>query len=177
MFKVEVDVIGTIHGHYVMNSHDEDFLQFMPKYFTGIYGEVITKDQLTVYKIDEDKMPLLEGKLKNQNNSLDCDSELGKIKVCRHDDAKFLVDEYVPIDIFMGQKSQRESIFNNSSSPQTVSEPTTVQHDFGNGLEDAKQIPAGHELSAPYSTLELELVGTALNQWSYDESGKFLGNN
>jgi hypothetical protein len=177
MFKIEVDVKGTTHGHYWLNKHEDDFLQFLPNHFTRQYGEEITKDQLTVYKVEESKKDLLEGKIEqHKKNKIDCDSEAGKIKVCRHDEAQVAEGDFVRSSEFEQKKTEREEIFMLTSSPQTVADIPTVEHDFGDGAEPAVEIPIGHELAYSYETLELELVGVELSQWSYDKNGKFLGN-
>ena len=179
MFKIEVDVNGQTFGHYWMNKHEDDFVQFLPKQFTSQYGELITKNELTIYKIDEDQFPLFEGKLKqHEKNGLDCDEGgPGVLRVCRKDEARLDSGSHYPREFFDQQKSERELIFSNSQNPQTVSDPGTIQHDFGNGLVDAVLIPDGHELTLEHCSIELSLTGTPLSAWPYDENGKFLGNN
>jgi len=176
MFKIEVDVNGTAHGHYWMNRHKDDFLQFLPSHFTSQYGELITKEELTVFKFDEANKDLLEGKLaQHTHNMVDC-STSDKIKICRHDGALVNEGDKLPLAHFEEMKAYREAIFSDSATPQIVAQPSTISHDFGDGAEDAIEIPVGHELAAAYTTLELELTGTALAAWPYDNEGKFLGN-
>lgn len=178
MFKIEVNVNGTTHGHYWMNKHEDDFLQFLPNQFTLQYGELITKDEITAYKINEDQFALFEGKLQQHlKNDLDCDEGgAGVLRVCRKDLPR-LNAGFCPRDIFDSQKSEREADFANAVTPQTVTDLATVQHDFGEGLVDAVEVPEGHELTLMYCSIELELTGTALSGWPYDENGNFLGNN
>jgi len=178
MFKIEVDVKGSIEGHYWLNRHEDDFIQFLPAQFTRQYGELITKDELTVYKFDESLKDLVEGKLEqHKNNGIFCEVT-SKIRVCRRDEAKFSADEYTPRANFDSVKAEREAIFSDAATSQTVSDLTTVAHDFGDGVEDAVQVPAAHELAAAFMSLELELEGTELvNSYPYDNEGKFLGNN
>ena len=179
MFKIEVNVNGTTHGHYWMNKHEDDFLQFLPNQFTLQYGELITKDEITAYKIDEGNFALFEGKIKqHENNGLDCDEGgAGVLRVCRKDEARLESDTYYPLEIFQKEKTEREEIFSSSKAPQVVADLATVSHDFGNGEEDAVLVPAGHELTLEHCSVELEIIGEALSRWPYDDSGKFLGNN
>ena len=130
MFKIEVEVNGETFGHYWMNKHEDDFLQFIPAQFTATYGEVITKENLTVYKFPEQDKNLLEGKInQHEKNTLDC-SDSGKIKVCRHD-SEFLTENWYNKEYIDDFKKRREEIFSNSSSPVTVPLPAESVFDFG----------------------------------------------
>ena len=178
MFKLEVEVNGETFGHYWMNKHEDDFLQFIPSQFTTEYGELITKDNITAYKIDENFKALFEGKL-NQNsfNKVDCDSGgAGKLRICRHDKSRFNVGTFLSLDIFEEEKARREAIFSDSAVPQIVTSPDVIQYDFGDGVKDAIQLDSNNELVSDYSSVELELEGATLVKWPYDEEGKFLGN-
>lgn len=187
MFKIEVNVNGVTHGHYWMNNHEDDFLKFLPKQFTAQYGELITKDEITAYKIDEANFSIFEGKLKqHKNNSLDCDEGgAGVLRVCRKDKARLEADTHYPLEFFEKKKAEREEIFSSSQAPQAVTDLNIVQYDFGRvdenevaiGPEDAVLVPAGHELTLEHCSVELEIMGEALSQWPYDDNGKFLGNN
>lgn len=178
MFKIEVDVNGQTYGHYFMNKHADDFAQFLPKMFMATYGEVIAKEAITIYKIDEASQPLLEGKLRQSvHNSLDR-SVSGQLVINRNIKAEFNNGDYLKLEDFYQAKGSRENAFSNSKNPQTVKKPTTIQHDFedGEGLVDAVKLTATNELVKDYSSEELVLTGTALARWPYDAKGNFLGN-
>lgn len=176
MFKIEVNVQGTTHGHYWLNKHSDDFIQFLPAQFTRTYGTTITKDNITAYKIDELSKDTLDTKLLIDGNELDC-SETGKIKVLRKHSAGASDEQYLTRSMFDMLKDEREQMTATSTAPQTVTDLTTIQHDFGSGPEDAVLVPTGHELTLNFESLELELIGTALAQYPYDENCNFLGNN
>lgn len=175
MFKFEVNVNGTIYGRYWMNKHSDDFIQFLPAQFSREYGEVISKNEIAIYKIDEAIMPVFEAKMaKHEANELDA-SETGKLKIIRKDDARVAEGEYMTLEAFNKAKAKREEIFADAVSPQTVSVPATIQHDFGSGTEeDAVQIPAGHELASAYESLEFTATGT-LVPYPYDNDNNFIG--
>jgi len=178
MFKLEIDLGGgDIRHHYWMNKHADDFLEITRQQLSIHYGQTIASGDVTAYKIDEADQPVYEAKLAaSRFNCLNCETT-GVIKVCRMDGAKYLANDYVKLADFNRAKEMREAIFNGAVTPQTVTVPSTVQHDFGEGNEDAVQLLAGHELLSAHSSDELTLTGTALSPaWPYDGE-TFLGNN
>jgi len=83
MFKIEVTKAdSSVEGFYWMNKHADDFAQFLPSQLTRQLGELITKDNISIIKIDEASKDLLEGKCCMEHCAIDC-SELGKIKVIK----------------------------------------------------------------------------------------------
>lgn len=175
MFKIEVTKPSdsSVHGFYWMNKHQDDFAQFLPAQMTRELGEVITKDDIVIIKIDEAQKDVLEGKLSvHEKNTLDCVTA-GAIRVCRHSPAKG--SGIVPLAEFNALKAERESEMAGAVTPQTVTVPATIQHDFGSGAEDAIDL-TGNELESDALSLELELTGTAI-AWPYDVNGNFTGNN
>ena len=186
MFKIEVNVLGKTHGHYWMNKHEDDFIRFLPKHFTRVYGEEITKDDLKIYLIEESKMDLLEGKInQSEFNELDF-SQDGKILLKRYHKAVYKDGEFVKLQSYLSTREDRENTARGSKNPQIITHYPTIKHDFGNGVEDAIKIIVGNELINDFNSTELELVGIEMkNSFPYktvkktkkNPSGiKFLGN-
>ena len=182
MFKIEVDVNGTIHGHYFMNAHEDDFIQFLPKHFIRTYGEDITPDKIKCFKMDESKMSLLEGKIaQHEANEID-ESEAGKLKVCRVEKARFEVGQEVDLEDYDKVSLEREEKFKDAKktkkkkAPKTTKIVSRIVDEVAVDVE-VVTVDATDDLAKDAVSLELELVGVEMeNHYPYDSKGKFLGN-
>lgn len=181
MFKLEVSVNGEIKHHYWMNRHKDDFIQFLPRQFTAMYGEEILPEHLTIYMIDEDKQPLLEGKLK-QHESNGLAYALGKIKVIRKDKAKYKVGDKVKLEDYQTEALLRDEKFEKAKEKHKVKDPKSKKEDWTNpdgsitSDVDVVTIDETESLALDMESLEMDLTGVQVSSYPYDKNGKFLGN-
>jgi len=77
MFKIQVNVSGTIHNYLAVNRHEDDFLQFWPKIISDEFLETVTKDEFTVYKISEQDVYTLKA---NSEKTIDLDTP-GEVRI------------------------------------------------------------------------------------------------
>lgn len=181
MFKIEVNVNGVTKHHYWMNKHNDDFLQFLPVQFTREYGEEILPEHITAYKIEESKMALLEGKLKqNEGNALAYED--GKILCKRLDKAKYKAGDKVRLEEYEAEAAKRDDKFKDAKDKEAVKvkAPNYKKENVVEGEEtievDMVTIDGSEDLAQDVESLELELVGVALKEWPYDSKGRFKGN-
>jgi len=175
-WKIEfTDKNAVLQNRFWRNGHDDDFLQFLLGRFDIPKENFKSGGDWTIFKLDVNLEDITKLYYSNKHNVIDM-SVSGKISMRLKDVARYVEDDYVKLAEFTAAKAAREAIFVDAVTPQTVTVPATIQHDFGSGDEDAKQLPAGNELIAIHESIELEVTGTALTQWSYDDAGKFRGN-
>lgn len=173
MFKIEVDANGTIHHHYWMNKHEDDFLRFLPAQFTRMHGEEILPEHLTIYKIAEAKKDLLEGKM-GQSEANELKYKVGKILVCRCEVAHFKVGDKVPLDIYEELRLDRDKKFKGSKDQDKLKtkKPASKLEDYQGKEVEVVTIKATDDLAIDAESLELELEGVQLVKWPYKKNEK-----
>lgn len=182
MFKIEVDINGVKHHDYWMNKHKDDWIRFLPKNLTEIHGEEVTKEMISIYKIDESKKPILTGKENISDFNFMSFSD-GRIIIKRFDKAPFIVGEKVSLEDYLELKKKRDEKFKGSKDElkNKVKDPKVTKEDFldENGdpvLVDGKVVKVDmvlidnlEDLSKDAESIELELVGE-LVAWPYKEN-------
>ena len=170
MFKIEFLDKNSIQQVEVYNNRVTDnWIQGLPARYE------VPKENFTIFKFNVVLEDAHTSYRSNKKHSLDLLTS-GKVLMLRTDKAKYTLDEYVILSEYNNKVAERVAEFADLT-PVNITSLTTIQHDFGNGAEDAVQIPAGHELLVAEVQTVIEYVGTQLTQWPYDVDGNFLGNN
>lgn len=187
MFKLEINVNGIIKHRHWRNKHSDDFLQFLPKFFTAEYGELITPENITAYLIDEVEAVLLDGK-NGQSESNDIYYIDGKILVKRIEKALYKIGDKVSLENYETERLKRDEKFKDSKEKDKLKTkaPKSKKEDFitgqdENGIDiieniDVVTVEINDDLALEAESLELELTGKKLKQWPYNSKGEFLGN-
>ena len=183
MFKYEVNFNGKVHIEYGINKHADDFIKFLPAHFTRVMGEEILPEHITIYKFDEKKKDLYEGKKAIHDANEEILEAGASLKILRVDKAKLKVGDKVELEIYLASAKEREEKFKDSKDhkDKIVKAPKSKIESVDDGTgtmvdKDIVTIEIGDELAEDLISTELELVGTPLVQWPYDNKGKFLGN-
>lgn len=180
MYKIEINVSGEVKHMHSTNKHEDDVIGAWPSLFTEKFGVEITKDDITIYKIDESKVSLINGLLNVNVDALVDVNTVGEIKVKKVKKAKYVASQMVLETEYNKEVVDTEKSYKNAKTKPNFAggkKPKKKKHDFGEGLKDAIEIAADDILANDIVSEELVLTGTPLNKWPYDEDGKFLGNN
>jgi hypothetical protein len=157
MFKIFVEGKGYLHS----NTEGQEFLKFMPNYYSSLLNKEITKNEIEVYKYTKQLFKLIGESGGNLQDLDDSNKVIVKIK----DMARFQVGEVVSLEKYESQKANRIELFQNSVDPQKDQKVQFIDPVvFNEDNEDKVQIAANDFLAQDVETLELELVGE-LVQW------------
>ena len=184
MFKIEVTIEGETHGHYWMNKHADDFIQFLPKQFSAMYGVLVKPEDIKVYKCPEEMKAITDSVFSvDKYNEFDF-NEAGKIKVVRKMKARFKVGDVVSKEEYESEaedrerkrrKSKKKAVRRKKVNRPNFKKKKKMRGEVEVDVEEVT-IEEADELAQDEETVELEVTGTKLKQWPYDKNGRFLGN-
>lgn len=182
MFKLEINVNGVIHHRHWRNKHSDDFLQFMPKFFSKEFGEIIRPEDIAAYLISELEGDILDGK-DNQSELNGIYYINGKILIKRIQKALYKVGDKIRLEDYEKERLDRDDKFKDSKEKDKVKTkaPKSKKEDFISGKDDQGNdiieanidvvtVEATDDLAMDAESLEMELIGQKLKQWPYKEN-------
>jgi len=170
MFKIEfLDKNNQPSAEVYNNSPTDDWIQGLPARYE------VPKENFTIFKFDVDLPEAHMLYRSNKLHELDLYTS-GIVKMYRKDLAPYVAGQILKLADYTNRVAERVSNFTDLT-PVSVTAPATVQYNFGDGDEDAVQIPQGHAMTSEEKQLVVTYTGTQLTEWPYDENGKFLGVN
>ena len=174
MFRVDIEIDGEIKTEILGNRQKDNFIKFLPKSFSLKHNTTLTKDDLVITMFEDGKDLQISNVKKSHNNNRMVINE-NDVCVMRVSEVFVTIDQHVKKEMGDALKVERDAIFSDMSGD-TVTLPSLVQHDFGDGEEDAYLISEGHELTIKKQELVESFTGVLVSSDPYDKNGKFLGN-
>jgi hypothetical protein len=157
MFRVDVNVNGEIKSKMFSNKLDDDFIKYLPKYFSDLYDEDIERKDIDVYAYDGNisRNRFMKRLNKDRHNRVDF-SKNGEMSIVRYSKKKYDKDQIVPLEEFEKAKENRLKKAEGAKEPAVITDLPSFKHTFDaeEGEVDAVQIPEGHELTTPFKSVE-----------------------